>query len=61
MNEDENGGSMRMTSNFEGFSEEREAKGRYRGASACCATEAFLSASSRCCFGYLQGAIMSID
>ena len=27
VNEDENGGSMRMTSNFEGFSEEREAKG----------------------------------
>lgn len=52
-NEDDIGGSMTITSNLDGWSEASSENGRYNGGSAYSVTDAFLSASKRCCLGYL--------
>ena len=52
--DDENGGSIRMTSNLACCSEESWDIGRYVGGCACVFTEAFLSPNKRCCLGYLE-------
>lgn len=44
---------MTITSNFDGWSEASSENGRYNGGSAYSVTDAFLSASKRCCLGYL--------
>jgi len=47
------GGSMTITSNLDGWSVASSENGRYSGGSAYSVTDAFLSASRRCCLGYL--------
>ena len=55
-NEDDIGGSMTITSNLDSWRVASSEKGRYVGGSACSVTDAFLSASRRCCLGYLEWA-----
>jgi hypothetical protein len=49
---------MTITSNLDGWSEASLENGRYNGGSAYSVTDTFLSASKRCCLGYLVRAMV---
>ena len=52
--DEENGGSISMTSNLFCCSEGSWDMGRYVGGCACALTDNFLRPNRRCCFGYLE-------
>lgn len=53
LNEFENGGSIKMTSNFRGSMLDSCDSGRNKEGKAASATAAFFRANNRCCLGYL--------